>query len=76
MSSAVPRAALEQCIDEGAPVIVSLDRYSHWAVVYGYGLGGVFLADPSVLRAPLPWLPWKTFRARWTGTWGLAVSER
>jgi predicted double-glycine peptidase len=46
------RSDLDRAIDDGSPVIVSVDRRSpHCAIVYGIGPGRVYIADPSVKRS-------------------------
>jgi len=48
-------AKLRAAIDEGCPVLVSVDakeiENGHWAVVYGYTKAGIYVADPSLKRA-------------------------
>ena len=35
-------------IDQGFPVLVSICEGDHWVVIYGYGNGSIFVADPAV----------------------------
>ena len=42
--------SLKKEINAGNPVIVSLDT-DHWAPVYGYGRGCIFVADPALGRS-------------------------
>lgn len=59
-------------IDLGFPVLIAVDDSEHWVVVYGYGKGCVYLADPSFLCAPLSRHSIKKFRKRWDH-WAMVV---
>lgn len=63
---------LATAIELGAPSLVSMDDGEHWAVVYGYARGAVFLADPSIRRSVRVRLPIRAFCARWD-RWAMAV---
>ena len=60
-------------IEDGHPVLVLLDDEEHWACVYGYGKGRVYLADPSPLDSPAVVVKWPDFKKRWGGK-GAVVS--
>jgi ABC-type bacteriocin/lantibiotic exporter with double-glycine peptidase domain len=64
-------AKLKKEINAGHPVVVCVDT-DHFAVVYGYGEKCVFVADPSIRRAP--WCKHATdqFLSRWD-RWGMVV---
>ena len=64
---------IRRAIDDGHPVLVLLDDEEHWACMYGYGKGRVYLADPlpHSLRVVVSW---PDFRKRWVGK-GAAVSR-
>lgn len=64
-------ADLRRGIDEHAPALVSLDDGGHWAVVYGYGRGTVYVADPSARRLRVA-VPTPVFRRRWDH-WAMIV---
>jgi len=57
---------LRNAIDADVPVLVSVDDGGHWSVVYGYGHGTVYLADPSF--AVFATLPEEEFKERWDGS--------
>ena len=63
---------IRRAIDDGHPVLVLLDDEEHWACVYGYGKGRVYLADPlpHSLRVVVKWID---FKKRWVGK-GAVVS--
>jgi len=63
---------LATAIDLGAPSLVSMDEGEHWAVVYGYARGTVFLADPSIRRSLRVRVPTTAFCARWD-RWAMVV---
>lgn len=63
---------LATAIELGAPSLVSMDDGEHWAVVYGYARGAVFLADPSIGRSVRVRVPTATFQARWD-RWAMVV---
>lgn len=63
---------LRTTIDAGAPLIVSMDAESHWSVVYGYGSGRWFVADPSIRKTLRVGLSTEVFRARWD-RWAMIV---
>lgn len=66
---------LKAAIDAGCPVLVAIDDEGHWAVVYGYGSGKVYLADPSLKRAKGNVVfDWSDFKDRWDG-WAAVISE-
>ncbi|MCM2332654.1 MAG: cysteine peptidase family C39 domain-containing protein [Anaeromyxobacteraceae bacterium] len=56
---------LRNAIAAGSPVLVSVDSGKHWSVVYGYGKGTVYLADPSF--AVFATLTEERFLERWDG---------
>jgi len=73
-------AKLQQAIDAGRPVLVSVDskKYKnagHWAVVYGYSPGHVFVADPSLRRARLCRHTTEEVRGRWD-KWAMVVAKK
>lgn len=71
----IASASLEHvrsAIRAGAPVVVSMDG-DHWAAVYGYEPGAVYLADPAINRSPRVRVPITDFRRRWDG-WAMVVS--
>jgi ABC-type bacteriocin/lantibiotic exporter with double-glycine peptidase domain len=43
---------IKKAIDSGSPLLVSLSGSEHWAVVYGYSKGAVFVADSSITKNP------------------------
>lgn len=55
----------------GYPILVSMNR-DHWAVVYGYAPGYVFVADPALNRRLLCRHSTKAFLKRWD-KWAMAV---
>ncbi len=63
---------LATAVDLGAPSLVSMDDGEHWAVVYGYARGAVFLADPSIKRSLRVRVPTTAFCARWD-RWAMVV---
>lgn len=63
---------LAKALDLGAPSLVSMDDGEHWAVVYGYAQGAVFLADPSIRRSLRVRVPTTAFCARWD-RWAMVV---
>lgn len=63
---------LKMALDLGAPSLVSMDEGGHWAVVYGYARGAVFLADPSLKRSLRVRVPTTAFCARWD-RWAMVV---
>jgi len=63
--------SLKKEINAGHPLIVSVDE-DHWATVYGYGQGSIFLVDPALGRSYLCRHSTKEFRARWDN-WAMAV---
>jgi ABC-type bacteriocin/lantibiotic exporter with double-glycine peptidase domain len=72
-------AKLRQAIDDGCPVLVCVDSKDieggHWAVVYGYSPGHVFVADPSLRRAILCRHTTEEFRSRWD-KWAMIVEKQ
>jgi hypothetical protein len=72
---AIASASMEElrsAIRAGAPVIVSMDG-DHWAAVYGFERGAVYLADPALNRSPRVRILSAEFRRRWNG-WAMVVS--
>jgi ABC-type bacteriocin/lantibiotic exporter with double-glycine peptidase domain len=67
-------ARLRQAIGEGCPVLVSVDDEEHWAVVYGYSPGHIFLADTSPFGGVRCRTSTKRFRARWD-RWAMKVAQ-
>lgn len=63
---------LAKAVGLGAPSLVSMDDGEHWAVVYGYARGAVFLADPSIRRSLRVRVPTAAFCARWD-RWAMVV---
>lgn len=63
---------LATAIELGAPSLVSMDDGEHWAVVYGYARGAVFLADPSIRRSLRVCVSTTAFYARWD-RWAMVV---
>jgi ABC-type bacteriocin/lantibiotic exporter with double-glycine peptidase domain len=72
-------AKLRQAIDAGCPVLVCLDSKDieggHWAVVYGYSPGHVFVADPCLELAILCRHTTERFRSRWD-KWAMVVEKQ
>ena len=64
-------ASLKKEIDAGHPLIVSMDT-DHWANVYGYGKGCVFVSDPAINRGLLCRHSTAKFRARWDN-WAMVI---
>jgi len=65
-------------IRAGHPIVVyfgddDCEDNGHWACVYGYGPGSVFVADPSVTRRPWCRHSVERFRAKWVIRWAMAV---
>jgi ABC-type bacteriocin/lantibiotic exporter with double-glycine peptidase domain len=69
-------AKLENAIDRRSPILihVSTRKIDHWAVVYGYDKGHIWVADPS-LKRPLCRQTRASFRSRWKG-YGIVVGIR
>lgn len=63
---------LAKALDLGAPSLVSMDDGDHWAVVYGYAQGAVFVADPSIRRSLRVRVSTTAFCARWD-RWAMFV---
>lgn len=57
---------LRSAIDKGWPCIVSVDG-DHWACVFGYQRGTIFVGDPAVGRGPSVLITTKKFKERWAG---------
>lgn len=55
---------LRDAIDGGCPVLVGVDG-DHYAVVFGYSPGKIYLADPAVTRAVLCGGREEAFIERW-----------
>jgi ABC-type bacteriocin/lantibiotic exporter with double-glycine peptidase domain len=70
---------LRQAIDVGCPVLVSVDAKDieggHWAVVYGYSSGHIFVADPSLKRAFRCRHTTAEFVNRWD-KWAMVVAKK
>jgi ABC-type bacteriocin/lantibiotic exporter with double-glycine peptidase domain len=58
-------------INAGHPLIISVDE-DHWATVYDYGQGCIFIADPALGRSYLCRHSTNEFRARWD-KWAIAA---
>ena len=62
-------------VEQGYPALISLDEGGHWAVVYGYSRGHIFVSDSSLrtglcCRMPVTW-----FQKQWDG-WMMAVRQK
>ena len=64
-------ASIKKEIKAGHPIVASLE-IDHVAVVYGYGRGCIFVADPHILWAPLCRHATDTFLSRWD-RWAMVV---
>lgn len=64
---------LKKDVAAGRVLLVHLDG-DHFGVVHGYDDTHVYLADPSVLRAPFRTTSKAAFLKRWT-RWALSVRE-
>ena len=65
---------LREAIDDNCPVLVSMDT-DHWAVVYGYGPGAIYIVDPALRRSFFCRCPVENFCRRWD-KWALVVGPR
>lgn len=70
---------LKDEIDEGFPVILGMDGSrrstgNHWAVLYGYGPGCLFVVDPAPNRSPFCKHSVERFNSRWR-KWAMSVRE-
>jgi ABC-type bacteriocin/lantibiotic exporter with double-glycine peptidase domain len=75
-------AKLERAIDRGSPILthISTRKVNHWVVVYGYGDGHIWVADPSLNVLEHPQRVWcrqtrSSFRSRWKG-YGIIVGKK
>ena len=66
---------LRRGIDRDALSLVSMDDGSHWAIVYGYSVGKIFVADPSLLKSVGVGLTVGDFEHRWDH-WAAIVSKK
>ena len=41
---------LKRALRRGFPALVSLSDGEHWAIVYGYSAGSIYVADPSITK--------------------------
>jgi len=75
-------AKLERAIDRGSPILthISTPKVNHWVVVYGYGDGHIWVADPSLNVLEHPQHVWcrqtrSSFRKKWKG-YGIVVGKK
>ena len=67
------RTTIRNSIDKGAPLIMGVDGNSpHWVVVYGYGPGRIYIADPSLARKLSAFETWDRFKERADG-YGMSI---
>ena len=74
VTAAGMKQVIRTAIDAGSPLLVTVDEGSHWATLYGYGPGRVYVADPSLGRAARVICDWSTFKKRWD-RWAALVSR-
>jgi ABC-type bacteriocin/lantibiotic exporter with double-glycine peptidase domain len=66
---------IKTAIDNGNPLLVSIDKGDHWIVIYGYSNEGIFVLDPSKKRLLNHW-GIAEFMKRWDENWAAVVKEK
>ncbi len=62
---------IEQSIEQGQPMLITIDNWEHWVIVYGYSQNRIFLMDSNKKRF-LNSMSRSEFEQRWDDNW-LAV---
>ena len=62
---------IEQSIEQGQPMLITIDKWEHWVIVYGYSQNRIFLMDSNKKRF-LNSMSRSEFEQRWDDNW-LAV---
>ena len=68
-------SSIQTAIDNGYPVLITVDDGDHWAVVYGYSNDGIFVLDSSRSRFLNQW-GYGEFIKRWDENWIAVVKEK
>ncbi len=66
---------IKATIDNGAPLLISVNNGDHWIVIYGYSKEGIFVLDPSKKRILNQW-GIAEFIKRWDENWIAIVKEK
>ncbi len=66
---------IKATIDNGSPLLISVDNGDHWIVIYGYSEEGIFVLDPSKKRLLNHW-GIAEFMKRWDENWTAAIKEK
>jgi ABC-type bacteriocin/lantibiotic exporter with double-glycine peptidase domain len=61
-------SSIQNAIDNGYPVLITVDDGDHWVVVYGYSNDGIFVVDSSRSRFLNQW-GYGEFIKRWDENW-------
>ena len=65
---------IKTTIDNGNPLLLSIDNGDHWMVIYGYSDEGIFVLDSSKKRILNHW-GIAEFMKRWDENWAAVVKE-
>jgi ABC-type bacteriocin/lantibiotic exporter with double-glycine peptidase domain len=68
-------SSIQDAIDNGYPVLITIDNGDHWVVVYGYSDDGIFVLDSSRNRFLNQW-GYGEFIERWDENWIAVVKEK
>ena len=61
-------SSIQDAIEKGYPILITVDEGDHWVVVYGYSDDGIFVLDSSRSRFLNQW-GYGEFIKRWDENW-------
>ena len=68
-------SSIQDAIENGYPMLITVDDGDHWVVVYGYSDDGIFVLDSSRKRFLNQW-GYGEFIKRWDENWIAVVKEK
>lgn len=66
---------IAKSVNNGKPILISVDDGEHWVVIYGYSKSSIYVLDPSIFSSIKCRWEIKTFLSRWDEDWIAVISK-